>query len=86
MRTNILGTYYLMQAAVEAKVEAVIMTGSNCALGHCFNISGNYFPFQYLPVDERHLSFPEDSYSCSKWMGKRLLASFTRAFGISRPS
>ena len=82
MRTNVLGTYYLMQAAVQAKVKAVIMTGSNCALGHCFNISGNYFPYQYFPIDERHPSSPEDSYSCSKWMGEQLLASFTRAFGI----
>jgi len=82
MRTNILGTYHLMQAAAQAQVKAVIMTGSNCALGHCFNISGNHFPLQYLPVDERHPSFPEDSYSCSKWMGERLLASYTRAFGI----
>ncbi len=33
-KTNMLGTYYLMQAAVEAGVKTVVMAGSNCALGH----------------------------------------------------
>ena len=38
-KTNMLGTYYLMQAAIEADVKTVVMSGSNCALGHGFRIS-----------------------------------------------
>lgn len=82
MRTNIMGTYYLMRAAVQAGVKVVVMTGSNCALGHCYRISDNPFSIHYLPIDEEHPSDVEDSYSYSKLAGEELLASFTRAYGI----
>jgi UDP-glucose 4-epimerase len=81
-QSNMLGTYYLMQAAVAAGVEQVIMAGSNCALGHGYRISQTPFPFQALPIDENHPAFPEDSYSYSKLAGELLLASYTRAYGI----
>ncbi len=90
MRTNILGTYYLMQAAVQAGVQVVVMSGSNCALGHGYRISDEPFPIHYLPIDEEHPTAVEDSYSYSKLAGEELLASFTRAYGIrtyvTRPS
>jgi len=82
MRANILGTYYLLMAAVASKVGVFVMTGSNCALGHGFRISGTPFPFDYLPVDEGHPCHVEDSYSYSKLVGEELLASFTRAYGL----
>lgn len=81
-KTNMLGTYYLMQAAIEAGVQLVVMAGSNCALGHGYRISDTPFPLQALPVDETHPCYPEDSYSYSKRAGEDLLASFTRAYGI----
>jgi UDP-glucose 4-epimerase len=81
-QSNMLGTYYLMQAAVAAGVERVVMAGSNCALGHGYRISQTPFPFQALPSDESHPVFPEDSYSYSKLAGELLLASYTRAYGI----
>lgn len=81
-RSNMLGTYYLMQAAVEAGVTTVVMAGSNCALGHGFRISENPFPIDFLPIDETHPTYPEDSYSFSKRAGEDLLASFSRAYGI----
>ena len=89
-KTNMLGTYYLMEAAVAAGVEQVVMAGSNCALGHGFRISDTPFPLQMLPIDETHPSYPEDSYSYSKKAGEELLATYTRAYGIrtyiTRPS
>lgn len=81
-KTNMLGTYYLMQAAVEADVHTVVMSGSNCALGHGFRISQTHIPIDYLPIDEEHPCYPEDSYSFSKRCGEDLLASYTRAYGI----
>lgn len=81
-KTNMLGTYYLMQAAIEASVRVVVMAGSNCALGHGFRISDTPFPIQALPIDEIHPCYPEDSYSFSKRAGEDLLASYTRAYGI----
>ncbi len=81
-KTNMLGTYYLMQAAIEADVHTVVMSGSNCALGHGFRISGTEIPIDYLPIDEVHPCYPEDSYSFSKRCGEDLLASYTRAYDI----
>ncbi|MEN6478145.1 MAG: NAD(P)-dependent oxidoreductase [Anaerolineales bacterium] len=82
MKTNIMGVYYLMTAAVQAGVKAVVQTGSNCAFGHGYRISKREFPFQYLPLDEKHPSDCEDSYSYSKFVGEDLLHMFTRAYGI----
>ena len=82
-KTNMLGTYYLLQAAAEAgTVKTVVMAGSNCALGHGFRISGTDFPIERLPIDETHPCHPEDSYSLTKRMGEDLLQGYTRAYGI----
>jgi len=81
-KTNMLGIYYLMQAAVEADVRIVVMVGSNCALGHGYRISSDPFPVRELPIDETHPCYPEDSYSYSKLAGEMLLASYNRAYGI----
>ncbi len=82
IRANILGVYYLLQAAVASGVKTFVMTSSNCALGHGYRISGDPFPFQYLPADEAHPSFVEDTYSYSKLADEELMASYTRAYGI----
>jgi nucleoside-diphosphate-sugar epimerase len=82
MRSNILGTYYMLMASLQAGVETFVMTGSNCALGHGYRISQRPFPYRCLPVDEQHPSDVEDSYSYSKLAGEELLASFTRAYGM----
>jgi nucleoside-diphosphate-sugar epimerase len=82
MRTNIMGTYYLLQACLQHRVGVFVMTGSNCALGHGGRISDQPFPVKYLPIDEDHPSDVEDSYSYSKHVGEELLASYSRAYGI----
>ncbi len=82
MRSNIMGTYYLLQAALAQEIGIFVMTGSNCALGHGYRISDTPFPYQYLPVDEAHPADVEDSYSYSKLVGEELLASYTRAYGM----
>lgn len=81
-RTNMLGTYYLMEAAIEAGVQTVVMAGSNCALGHGFRISDTPFPIKTLPITENHPTYTEDSYSYSKRAGEDLLAMYSRAYGI----
>ncbi len=82
IKSNVLGTYYLLQAALKNKIGIFVMTGSNCALGHGYRISKRQFPYKYLPVDENHPCDVEDSYSYSKLAGEELLASYTRAYGI----
>jgi UDP-glucose 4-epimerase len=81
-KTNMLGTYYLLQAAVAAGSKIFVMAGSNCALGHGFRLSKAPFPLQALPIDETHPCYPEDSYSYTKRAAEDLLATATRAFGI----
>ena len=82
MQSNVMGLYYLLQAALRADVGIFVMTGSNCALGHGYRISDRAFPFRYLPVDEAHPSAVEDAYSYSKLAGEMLLASYTSAYGM----
>lgn len=82
MKTNIMGTYYLLRAALERGIKTFVMTGSNCALGHAFRISDRPFRFEYLPVDEKHPTDVEDSYSYSKLAGERMLESYTKAYGM----
>ena len=58
-KINMLGTYYLMQAAVKAKVKTVVMMGSNCALGTVFGSvrprfqSRNCRLTKHTPVSQR---------------------------------
>jgi nucleoside-diphosphate-sugar epimerase len=82
MRSNIIGLYNLLQAALAKDIGIFVMTGSNCALGHGYRISNKPFPVKYFPVDEAHPSDVEDSYSYSKLAGEMLLASYTSAYDI----
>ncbi len=82
MHTNVMGLYYLLQAALRHDVGIFVQTGSNCALGHGYRISNRPFPFETFPVDETHPSDVEDAYSYSKLAGEMLLASYTRAYGM----
>jgi nucleoside-diphosphate-sugar epimerase len=82
MRSNMLGVYYPLMAAVEKKIKIFVMTGSNCALGHGYRISDRPFPLQYLAVDEKHPSDVEDSYSYTKHAAEEMLAAFSRAYGM----
>jgi len=82
MQTNVMGTYNLLRAAVDAGVGIFVMTGSNCALGHGYRISGRPFPFRYLPLDEEHPTDVEDSYSFSKLTCEKMLKMYTDAYGM----
>ncbi|MDR3121891.1 MAG: NAD(P)-dependent oxidoreductase [Clostridiales bacterium] len=82
MKTNIMGLYNMLQGALRSDIGIFIQTGSNCATGHGFRISGTDFPIRYLPIDEEHPVDVEDSYSYSKFAGELLLDSYARSYGI----
>ncbi len=82
MQTNIMGLYNMLQASLRHDVGIFVQTGSNCALGHGYRISGRTLPVHYLPFDEKHPSDAEDSYSFSKLAGEQLLASYSKAYGM----
>lgn len=82
IEVNVVGTYNILHAAMLAGVKTFVMTGSNCALGHAFRISGRDFPCRRLPIDETHPSDVEDSYSFSKLTNERMLEMYARAHGM----
>jgi len=82
MKTNIMGLYNMLQAALRNDIGIFVQTGSNCATGHGFRISGTEFPIRYLPIDEEHPVDVEDSYSYSKFAGEILLDSYARSYGM----
>lgn len=84
MRTNTLGTYYLLEAAVRLNtVRQVIFASSFYALGLGNRISAHPFEVDYLPIDEEHPLRPEDSYGLSKMFGEQMLLGYVRAYGLS---
>lgn len=82
IHVNVTGTYNVLHAAMLAGVKRFVMTGSNCALGHIFRVSGREFPCRYLPLDEDHPADVEDSYSFSKLTDERLCEMYSRAYGM----
>jgi nucleoside-diphosphate-sugar epimerase len=82
MKTNLMGLYYMLHAALQQDVGIFVMTGSNCALGHGYRLSGTEFPIRSLPIDEKHPSDIEDSYSYSKLAGEQMLAMYANAYGM----
>ncbi len=82
IRTNTLGPYHVLRAAVQEGVKAVVAAGSNCATGTFFRISDRPWPVHYLPIDEEHPSDVEDTYSFTKLALEELTASYTRAYGL----
>jgi nucleoside-diphosphate-sugar epimerase len=82
MRTNVMGTYYLMDAARRLGVKKVIFASSFYMLGLGFRITDKPFQVDYLPIDEKHPNRPEDTYSLSKLLGEEIIETYCRAYGI----
>lgn len=83
MKTNTMGTFYLMDAARRLGVKRVVAISSYFVLGIGFRISGTPFIPHYLPIDENHPCSPEDTYSLSKLLGEEICKAFTRAYGMN---
>lgn len=84
MRTNAMGTYYLLEAAVRlGTVRQMLFASSFYTLGLGNRISSRPFQVDYLPIDEAHPLRPEDSYGLSKVFGEELLQGYVRAYGIT---
>jgi UDP-glucose 4-epimerase len=81
-RSNVLGTYYLLDALVRAGVRRLVAASSLCVLGAAFRISDRRFEIDTLPIDETHPLRPEDSYSVSKVANEEMYAAYARAYGL----
>ena len=72
-RTNVQGTWNVLQAAEEAGARKVVVCSSSAAAG-----LDRDHPPQYLPVDEDHPLAPTDAYGMSKQVCETIAAGFAR--------
>lgn len=80
--SNVLGTYYILDAAVRHRVNRLVAASSFFVLGIGFRISEAPFVVERLPIDESHPNRPEDSYSLSKLLNEEMYAAYARAYGL----
>lgn len=81
MDTNVMGTFNLLEAAVENKVKKIVLASSVCVAGFVFQ--EKLFKPSYFPIDEEHPLRPEDPYGLSKLLAEEICKRYTRRFGIS---
>lgn len=79
-RINSMSTYNVLEAASLLGIQKAVIASSESIYGACF--STDYFPPQYLPLDEEHPVAPEDSYGLSKIVNEETAAAFHRRSGM----
>ena len=72
VKTNVEGTYNVLQAAKEHRVDRVAHTST----------SEIYGTAQYVPIDENHPFNPQSPYAASKAAADHLALSYYRSFGL----
>jgi len=72
VRTNVEGTYNVLEAARQHSLGDVIVTST----------SETYGSAQYVPVDERHPMVGQSPYSATKIAADQLALSYQRSFGV----
>jgi len=72
IKTNIEGTYNILQASRNCEIENVLITST----------SETYGTAQYVPIDEKHPMVGQSPYSATKIGADHLALSFYRAFGL----
>lgn len=72
VRTNVEGTYNVLQAARESGCARVVHTSTSEVYGTA----------QYVPIDEAHPVNPQSPYAASKAAADFLALSYFRSFGI----
>ena len=78
-RTNVMGTYNVIDAALKAGIRKIIFASSETTYGVCF-WDGEKKP-DYLPIDEEHPTVPMDSYAMSKVVNEATARSFQARSG-----
>ena len=72
IRTNVEGTYNILQSAKELGTKNVIITST----------SETYGTAQYVPIDEKHPAVGQSPYAASKIAADQLAVSYYRSFGL----
>jgi NAD dependent epimerase/dehydratase len=72
IRTNIEGTYNILQAAKEFELENILVTST----------SETYGTAQYIPIDEKHPMVGQSPYSATKIAADQIALSYYRSFNL----
>lgn len=72
IRTNIEGTYNVLEGAKNLNIEQVLITST----------SETYGTAQYVPIDEKHPLVGQSPYSASKIAGDQLAVSYYKSFEL----
>jgi NAD dependent epimerase/dehydratase len=72
IRTNVEGTYNVLEAAKNLELEQVLTTST----------SETYGTAQYIPMDENHPLVGQSPYSATKIAGDQLAISYCRSFDL----
>ena len=72
IKTNIEGTYNVLQASRELNLEEILITST----------SETYGSAQYIPIDEKHPMVGQSPYSASKIAADQLAISYFRSFDM----
>lgn len=73
LSNNVTATYNVLRAAADMGVKKIVMASSTAAFGFIY-MTRPWAP-EYLPLDERHPSKPQDSYGLSKVLGEQIADS-----------
>jgi nucleoside-diphosphate-sugar epimerase len=70
---NVSATYNVLKAAADLAVNKVVLASSTAAFGFIYALK--QFAPDYLPLDEKHPSKPQDPYGLSKVVGEQIADS-----------
>lgn len=75
---NVAATYNVLKAAGDLGVRKAVIASSTAAFG--FIYAPKLFPPDYLPLDEKHPSRPQDPYGLSKLVGEQIADAAGRRY------
>jgi nucleoside-diphosphate-sugar epimerase len=79
-RVNTLSTYNVLEACALLNIRKAAIASSESSYGLCF--ASEFFPPQYLPVDEAHPQLPEDTYGLTKVVNEITADAIHRRTGM----
>lgn len=81
MKTNVLGTFCVLEEARKERVGRLVFSSSDAAIG--IAQSRNKFAPDYLPIDENHPLRPQDPYGISKMLGEEMCRCYATGYGMN---
>jgi nucleoside-diphosphate-sugar epimerase len=81
-RTNVMGTFNVLEAAWRLGIKRLVTMSSEAVLGWAPGSWEREQTPEYLPIDENHRCQPQDCYGLSKQVGEAIAQSYTAKCGM----